>query len=54
MTRFKCHQCGKESLKTGRCQDCNIAFEKACGVCGYTFDQCVCAGGSTKEPRAKH
>lgn len=54
MTTFKCHQCGKESDKTGTCPTCNVALEKACGVCGYGFDQCICSGGSTKEPRIKH
>lgn len=54
MTKFKCHQCGRESLKHGTCSSCNIAFEKACPICGYGTDQCICTGGSTKEPKVKH
>ncbi len=51
---FKCHKCGKTSEKTGSCPVCNAPLEKACSACGYGFDQCICTGGSTKEPRAKH
>lgn len=54
MAKFKCHQCGKESLKTGMCAGCNVALEKECPVCGHGFDQCTCTGGSTKEPKVKH
>ncbi len=51
---FKCHKCGKESQKTGSCPACGYPLEKECPVCGYGFDQCICTGGSTKEPKQKH
>ncbi len=51
---FKCHKCGRTSKRAGSCPVCNLPLEKACPVCGYGFDQCICTGGSTKEPKAKH